>query len=239
MLTIGRRATLLLLLAAGARAAEGRVLRAAPEAVMRGPGRAAGALIWAHAHYTEGPPPSLPPFAGRLAEYDLWRLDRVGSRDPLDAGAAALAEGCGRLRAEGYRQVAILGESRGAFIALAALATPRLADAMLLLAPAAHGMSPARRPEALAAFRAALDAMAPDALRRGGLALFRDDPYDPDPEARAAAFREAMQRRAVQALVIDRPDAPTGHGAARDPAFDARFGACLAAFLTGQDGSHG
>ncbi len=236
MLTIGRRAALALLPATAARAGEGRVLRPAPEAVLRGPGRAAGALVWAHAHYTEGPPPAPPPFAARLADLDLWRLDRIGTRDPLEAGAAALAEGSARLRAEGYRQVVILGESRGAFIALLALATPRLAEAMLLLAPAAHGTNPARRPEGLAAFRAALDAMAPDALGRGGLALFREDPYDPDPAARAAIFRDAMRRRAAEALVIDRPEAAVGHGAARDPEFDARFGARIAGFLDGRQG---
>ncbi len=229
---IGRRAALLLPLATAARAADGRILRPAPDMAMRGPADAAGALIWAHAHYTEGPPPGLPPFAARLAAYDLWRLDRIGGgRDPLQAGAAALAEGSARLRAEGYRRIVILGESRGAFLALAALAMPRLADAMLLLAPAAHGTNPARRPEALAAFRAALDGMAPEALHRGALALFRDDPYDPDPEARAAAFREAMRRHGAEALVLDRPEAPAGHGAARDPEFDARFGPCLARFL--------
>ena len=236
MLTIGRRTALAFLPATAARAGDGRVLRPAPGAAQRGPSQAAGALIWAHAHYTEGPPPDPPPFAARLADFDLWRLDRIGTRDPLEAGAAALAEGSARLRTEGYRQVVILGESRGAFIALSALATPRLAEAMLLLAPAAHGTSPARRPDALAAFRAALDAMAPDALRRGALALFREDPYDPDPAARAAAFREAMRRHAAEALVIDRPEAPVGHGAARDPEFDARFGACLAGFLAGRPG---
>lgn len=231
MLPIGRRAALLLPLAGAARAAEGRILRPAPEARPRGPAGAAGALIWAHAHYTEGPPPGLPPFAARLAAYDLWRLDRIGNRDPLDDGATALAEGSARLRAEGYRRIVVIGESRGAFIALMALAVPRLTDATLLLAPAAHGMNPARRPEALAAFRAALDAVAPQALRRGALALFRGDPYDPDPDARAAAFRQAMREHGAEALLIDRPAAPTGHGAARDPEFDTRFGPALASFL--------
>lgn len=221
------------LLPAPALAAEGRVLHPAPEAPAAGPARAAGALVWAHAHYTEGPPPTLPPFAARLADWDLWRLDRLGTRDPLEEGAQALAAGTAALRRQGYRQVIVIGESRGAFIALVALRQPRLADAMLLLAPAAHGTGAGRRPQALADFAAALAAAAPDCLRRAALVLFRDDPYDPDPAARAAGFLAAMRARGIAPLLLDRPAEPTGHGAARDPAFDAAFGARLAGFLAG------
>ncbi|MFC7475245.1 hypothetical protein ACFQS7_12825 [Dankookia sp. GCM10030260] len=212
--------------------AEGRVFRPAPGG-LRGPEAAAGALVWAHAHYAEGAPPDPPPCLDRLTGWDRWRLDREGARDPLEAGAAALIAGCARLRAAGYGQVAVVGESRGAFVALLALRQPGLAEAMLLLAPAAHGTRPERRAEALAAFEAACAAAAPGAVRRGGLVLFAGDPYDPDPAARATAFTAGMARAGAGCLVIDRPPEPTGHGAARDAAFDARFGARLAAFLGG------
>jgi hypothetical protein len=46
------------------------------------------------------------------------------------------------------------------------------------------------------------------------------------PAARAEAFATGP--------VLDRPAAPRGHGAARDPELDARFGAGLAAFPAGQ-----
>ena len=230
-----------LLLPRGARAAA-RVMRAG-EGTTLGPARAAGALVWAHQHYWDGPPPDPPPFLDRLLGHgwDLWRLDRMAEAstftpglDPLDAGAAALAEGTARLRAAGYRQVVVVGESRGAFILLVALREAGLADAALLLAPAAHGPRPERRPLALSAFREACAAAAPGAVRRGGLVLFAEDPYDPAPGARAAAFADGMARCGAAALVIDRPSAPTGHGASRDPAFDALFGARLAGFLAGQ-----
>ena len=101
---------------------------------------------------------------------------------------------------------------------------------MLLLAPAAHGTSLARKPQALADFPAALAAAAPDCVARAALALFRDDPYDPDPAARATAFR-GHGARDIDPLLLDRPAEPRGHGGARDPEFDARFGACLTGFL--------
>jgi pimeloyl-ACP methyl ester carboxylesterase len=204
----------------------------------RGPAAATGALVWLHAHYTEGEPPAAPPFLSRLTGagcgWDLWRLDRPAGRgDPLEPGAAKLAEGTRALRQAGYRQVAVVGESRGGFIALTALRAPGLADALLAIAPAAHGTRPERRAEALAAFRAAMAAMAPGAIRRGGLVLFEADPYDPDPGARAAAFAAAMAAQRVPSLLIDRPPIPTGHGGVRDPAFDALHGARLAGFLAG------
>ncbi len=241
----GRRAALTLALAAAllrpARAAAGGggPLRADPTVPLRGPAAAPGALVWAHPYYVDGDPPPALPFLGRLtgpAGWDLWRLDRAPRRDPLEPAVAALAEGTAALRASGYGQVVVVGESRGAFIGVMALRQPRLADALLALAPAAHGTRPERRAQALADWRAALAAMAPDAVRRAGLVLFTGDPYDPDPPARAEAFAEAMRAHAVPALLIDRPEAPTGHGGAWDPGFDARFGACITAWLASAAG---
>ncbi|TDG27262.1 hypothetical protein [Paracraurococcus ruber] len=231
---------MLLLLPAGARA-QGRQMRPGAARLL-GPARAQGALVWAHQHYLDGPPPDPPPFLDRLLGqgWDPWRLDRLAPAapgqfglDPLEAGAAALAAGTAALRLEGYRQVLVVGESRGAFITLVALRQAGLAEAVLLLAPAAHGSRPERRPQALAEFRAACAAAVPGAVRRAGLVLFQDDPYDPDPAARAAAFAEGMARCGAAALVIDRPPQPIGHGAAGDPEFDALFGARLAGFLAG------
>lgn len=237
-LRLGRRALLLAALALGLPAgADPNPLHPDPEVPPRGPARAAGALIWVHAYYTEGAPPGPPPFLAPLtlgdAGWDLWRLDRAPRQDPLLAGAKALVAGTAALRRLGYRQVAVVGESRGAFIAAMALRRPGLADALLLIAPAAHGTRPERRAQALADWRAALAGMASDAVRRAGLVLFADDPYDPDPPARAAAFAAAMRTHGVPALLFDRPVAPIGHGGARDPEFALRFGACLAALLTG------
>jgi pimeloyl-ACP methyl ester carboxylesterase len=195
--------------------------------------QAVGALVWLHPHYTEGPPPAAPGWMARLtgAGWDLWRHDRVGGRDPLEAGAAGLAIGAAALRARGYRHVVLVGESRGAFIALLALRQAGLADAVVLAAPAAHGTRAERRPQALADFRGALEKAAVAPGQRLALLLFRDDAYDPDPDARAAAFRAAVARGGAEGLVIDRPAAPTGHGGVQEADFDRLFGACLAAFL--------
>lgn len=236
---LARRVLPALLLAPAIARAEGRVLRQAPGPI-RGPRRAEGALVWVHQHYQDGDPPGPPPFLDRLtgAGWDLWRFDRAPapsrpSEDPLDDGADRLAAGTLRLRAQGYRRIALVGASRGAFIILVALRHAPLAEAALLFAPAAHGTRAERRAQALADFRAACDAARPGALQRGGLILFADDAYDPDPEARAAAFAAAMARCGAQALVVDRPPAPRGHGGADDPALDPLYGDRFARFLAG------
>jgi pimeloyl-ACP methyl ester carboxylesterase len=233
---------LALLLPAVAAAGEAGALRTEDGVVARD-AAATGAMVWLHPHYTEGPPPTAPAFMARLAAagWDLWRYDRppggsfpppetppTAPAGPLGMGVEALAEGTAALRARGYRRVVLVGESRGAFIMLAALRVPALADGMVLAAPAAHGRRPERRPQALADFAAALDSASPLATRRIALLLFDDDGWDPDPAARAALFRAAMQRLGMTALLIDRPAEPTGHGGVQGPAFDARFGGCLA-----------
>lgn len=224
---------------AGAEAPTAGPLRADLAMPMRGPAQAAGALVWVHAHYTEGDPPPAPAFLLPLADasWDLWRLDRMPGRDPLAPGAGLLAQGTAALRAQGYRQVAAVGESRGAFIIAVALRHAALADAVLLLAPAAHGTRAERRAQALADWREAFAAAAPGTVRRAGLVLFQGDPYDPDPPARAEAFTAGMRAAGAAALLVDRPVEPTGHGGARDPAFDARFGPCLRALLAGTGGA--
>ena len=194
-----------------------------------GPQAAAGALVWLHhgydpADWPQGPPE--PPWVARLAAdgYDIWRFDRTRGQDPLGAGGEALLGGLAALRAGGYRRRVVAGHSRGAFIALAALARPDLADAVAAIQPAAHGTAAAGHARALADFGACLQAARGVAL---ALVLLRDDPYDPDPEARAAMARAA----GLTLLLIDRPDSPTGHMGGYEPGFDARFGACLAGFL--------
>jgi predicted esterase len=223
----------LILLASGARAEQAGALRSDPALPLHGPAQATGALVWIHPFARELPAPAAPEWTSRLtdAAWDLWRFDRAGGPDPLAAGAERLVAGTAALRDRGYRRIVLLGESRGAFIALVALRQPGLADAVVLAAPAAHGRSAERRPQALADFAAALKAASPQAARRLALLLFDDDAWDPDPAQRAALFAAAAQRLGVAALLVDRPASPTGHGGLQEPDFAIRLAPCLASFL--------
>ncbi|MGK7866950.1 hypothetical protein [Falsiroseomonas sp. E2-1-a20] len=224
---------LALLLAGPAAAQPAGPLTAVPGQDAASPGAATGAAVWLHPYAPGGPAPPPPAWMDRLsvAGWALWRFDRTGGRDPLEDGAQRLAEGTAALRARGYRRVVLVGESRGAFVALVALRQAGLADAVVLAAPAAHGTRAERRAQALADFARALEVASPAAPRRMALLLFRDDAWDPDPTARAALFRDAAARLGVAGLVVDRPEAPVGHGGLQAEAFDALFGGCLARFL--------
>ena len=133
--------------------------------------------------------------------------------------------------------IAVVGEAAAPSSRWSRCAMRRAGGCDAALAPAAHGTAAGAAAGGAGRLRGRLRR---DGARRGAarrLVLFADDPYDPDPAARAAAFTAGMARAGAECLVLDRPAAPTGHGAARDPAFDPRFGARLAAFLAGQASS--
>jgi pimeloyl-ACP methyl ester carboxylesterase len=198
-----------------------------------GPEKAAGAVVWLHGGYDrDDKPPPEQPWVGRLAAdgYDIWRFDRP-DRDPLGPGEAALAQGLTALKAAGYRRIIVAGQSRGAFIGLAALAMTGVVDAMAAISPAAHGTNPARRQQAMDDFRDLLVKATPMRL---AFVQFRDDDFDPDPDGRAAIVRETAARVGFPLLIIDRPPEPTGHEAGDGPGFDPIFGACLTRFLEGR-----
>jgi hypothetical protein len=210
-------------------------LHPSPAFTPAGPAAAAGALVWLHGAYdtdTQPTTPTEPAWIARLAAagYDIWRFDRTPGHDPLRPGGDALVAGLRALRAQGYRRIIVAGHSRGAWIALSALAVPDLADAVAAISPAAHGTGPARRAQAMADWHAMMDAATPGGPRFA-LVQLRDDPFDPDPAARRQAAQDATARAGLPFLGIYLPPAPTGHVGIYDPAFDKLFGEKLAAFL--------
>jgi pimeloyl-ACP methyl ester carboxylesterase len=163
--------------------------------------------------------------------YDIWRFDRTPGRDPLIPGGEALVRGLEELHDAGYQRIIVAGHSRGAFIALAALAHPELVAAVAAISPAAHGTRPERSRQAMADFTDRLDAAR--GPMRFAFVQLRDDPFALDADARVAMAREAAERAGLQLLLIDRPPEPAGHLGGFDAAFDANFGECLARFLDG------
>lgn len=198
-----------------------------------GPTAARGALVWVPGTYGKddpGPPPP-PDLVGRLARsgLDVYQFNRKRQEDPLDGGAVVLARGLSDLRASGYRRVLAAGHSRGAWIALTAMARPGAADAIIAVSVGAHGTRPERQPQARADWQA-LWAAAQPGPTRVILVQLADDPYDADPRWRLDIARAAILRARLPFLSLFLPPEPLGHVGVYEPAFDEQLGDKIAAF---------
>ena len=220
----------LLLFSGTARAADPPFFQQ-PDFPFAGPDAARGALVWVPGTYGRdqtGPPPP-PDFVHResASGLDVFCYFRPREDDPLPRGGETLAAGLQALRERGYRRIIVAGHSRGAWIALTALAHPGLADGIAAFSPAAHGTRDERRLQAMTDW----DLLWRSAVDNGTqvvLAQLSDDAWDPDPAARLAVARRRLGDRL---LSIFMPAEPKGHAGVYEPAFDEQFGARIAAFL--------
>ncbi|MFC7544095.1 hypothetical protein ACFQU2_38180 [Siccirubricoccus deserti] len=164
----------------------------------------------------------------------MVRFDRDPATDETDAAAVWLRTAVHRLRAQGYGRVVVGGQSRGGWNALQALQETGLADAVVAVAPAAHGATGSP------AWAWALDdlrrvvARARSPAARVVVVTFAGDEFDPDPTGRAAVFRTLAAPRVGALLFLDRPAEVSGHGGGADARFTLRYGACLLEFVEGR-----
>jgi hypothetical protein len=204
----------------------------------QGPAAARGVYLWAHGRSPGGadsrgsqPQPHVRAFNN--AGYDVVRLDRDPATDETEAGAAWMRGALAELRRRGYARVVAGGQSRGAWNALQALSTPGLVDAVVAIAPAAHG------PRGSPAQAWALDdlrrivAAARNAGARVAVANFQGDEFDPDPDQRAAIFG-VLAGRSAGFTLLDRPLGINGHGGGADWRFTLRYATCLLDFAEGR-----
>jgi len=194
-----------------------------------------GAYVWAHGRAATGqdsrgsqPQPHVRIFNN--AGYDVWRFDRDPATDETEAAAGWLRTALQSLRAAGYPRVVVGGQSRGAWNALQMLDQPGLADAVVAVAPAAHGA------RGSAAWAWALDdlrrvvAEARDPAARVVVATFAEDEFDPDPRRRSGIFR-GLAAKVGGLLFLVRPAEVSGHGGGADARFTLRYGGCVLEFV--------
>lgn len=213
-----------------------------PSFPFRGPKEAAGAIIWGHgrAALVNGvredrrTAPTAPLMrALAFAGWDLFRADRAPEKDNNTDGLALTLEGIERLRAMGYQRVVLAGQSAGGWLALTAMGKVEGVHAVIALAPASHGnrtVRTSRRDLALKDFEGLLAARR-DPATRVVVALFADDDYDPDPEARVRMLRAAAKQPGMPLLLIDRPQAFKGHSAGTTIKMARDYGACVRDFV--------
>ena len=211
-----------------------------PRFIWHGVAQARGVYLWAHGRSPGGadsrgsqPQPHVRAFNN--SGYDVIRLDRDPATDETEAGAAWMREALLELRRRGYARIVAGGQSRGAWNALQALDTPGLMDAVIAIAPAAHG------PRGSPAQAWALDdlrrivASARSKGTRIAVANFAGDEFDPDPEQRASILG-VLAGRSAGFTLLDRPQGITGHGGGGDWRFTLRYAPCLLDFAEGRAG---
>ena len=202
---------------------------------------AAGAYVWGHGRTggqdSRGRQPQSHARWFNNAGWDVFRFDRHPDSDDPDRAAGWLREGILALRAAGYRQIVVGGQSRGAWNALMMLAVPGLADAVVAIAPARHGdvaINNPNYPRATDDFRALLT-QAADRRARVVIASFQGDNFVPDADARARLVLSLLPERSARVLWLDRPQGFQGHGAGTGWRFGDAFGGCIFRFVTQPD----
>jgi pimeloyl-ACP methyl ester carboxylesterase len=204
-----------------------------PDRSIRGPLHASGAIIWSHGRSisTEDSESPTPPYMARLRDggWDTFRFNRMRDDDTLDGSAAQLVAEVRRLKARGYRKVALAGQSFGAFLSLIAADSSNQVDAVIATAPAAYGSFS----EFYDSWRSNASQLYPLLARvkdaRVMVFYFHGDDFDPG--GRGDRTNEILDGRHLPHVVVDQPPGLTSHWAATTPLFGKRYGDCILGFL--------
>jgi dienelactone hydrolase len=198
-----------------------------------GPGEANGAVIWSHGRSvdSEDCEARTPPYIAVLgdARWDAFRFNRRRAYDTLALSTRKLAAEVHRLKLKGYRQVALAGQSFGAFLSLMAADASDEVDAVIATAPAAYGSST----DFEQSWELNATKLYPllQQLRHARVMLFYFQGDDFDPGGRGARSREILLARKLPFIVVDQPPGLTSHWAAGDRQFARVFGRCILGFI--------
>lgn len=199
-----------------------------------GPAKAKGIVVWNHGRSinSEDSEAPTPPYMHVLQAngWDVFRFNRMRAVDTLSKSAAALADEVRALKAQGYREVALTGQSFGGFLALMAADQSDAVDAVIVTAPAAYGSFS----DFYDSWRNNATQLYPllERVRRARVMAFYFHGDDFDPGGRGDRSREILDSRHIANIVVDQPAQLTTHWAATTPLFEKRFGGCILGFLS-------
>lgn len=212
-----------------------------PSRPVLGPVKATGAVIWSHGRSvsSEDSTAPIPPYMGVLRDggWDAFRFNRLRASDTLANSTQGLIEQVRQLKQQGYREVALTGQSFGAFLALMAADASDEVDAVVVTAPAAYGsfteyynswLNNATRLYPLL-----------DQVRHARVMAFYFHGDDFDPGGRGERSMAILEARHLPHVVIDQPPLLTTHWAAATPQFAQLYGGCILGFLDARTISDG
>jgi hypothetical protein len=195
------------------------------ETAPRGPLEAVGAVIWSHGVSVDSEDSSVPapPYMATLSQggWDIFRFNRMRQSDTLAGSSRRLVEEVHRLKHERYRQVALAGQSFGAFISLIAAGISDDLDAVIATAPAAYGSFS----DFYGTWRNNATKLYPllEQVRRARVMVFNFHADDFDPGGRGDASRLILSQRKLPYVVVDQPPQLTSHWGDADSAAGSSF----------------
>ncbi len=206
-----------------------------------GPIRAAGAVIWSHGRSvdSEDSTAPTPPYMAALQAggWDTYRFNRLRAADTLESSARGLVAQVRRLKQEGYRQVALTGQSFGGFLSLMAADASMQVDSVIVTAPAAYGSFT----DSYGNWRLNATKLYPlyEQVRDARVMAFYFHGDDFDPGGRGDRTRAILEARRLPHVVVDQPPFLTTHWAASTLAFANLYGSCILGFLDAIRVEHG
>ncbi|HEX3862679.1 MAG TPA: alpha/beta hydrolase [Stellaceae bacterium] len=206
-----------------------------------GPAHAKGVVVWSHGRSinAEDSQAHTPIYLEALRDdgWDIMRFDRLSQGDTLKDSSKRLVDYSAELKQKGYKQVALAGQSFGAFLALMAADASNDVDTVIATAPAAYG----NFDDFYESWQSNASRLYPllEEVKHARVMVFYFHGDDFDPGGRGEHSRQILAQRGLTFAVIDQPAYLTGHWASSSGLFLRRFGDCIRDFadnaaLTGE-----
>jgi pimeloyl-ACP methyl ester carboxylesterase len=168
-----------------------------------------------------------------VAKYPQGNVDSRFRYTSVPAAAAFVRERAAALKAQGYRHVALGGQSWGSWVEMTADQKPGLAaDALWLVVPNVYGPKVFDNGANNRLFRlnySNFAALLPAMHTPSILNTFAEDRWEPG--GRASLFGKHFERVRVPYFTVDEPRGFSGHFAGWLPIYDYAYGKCIEEFI--------
>lgn len=202
---------------------------------VQGPKQAKGLVIWNHGRGMTAADHKAPPLALHFAHrgWDVYGLYRGWGNDDRMRALQIVGAGIEKAWQMGYRRIVLMGQSAGAYAAIEAVRYGYEVDAIIAMAPAAHGNGSYWQDNDYA-MRPIWERFAGKKTKVAVAYFSGDDYYEAHaPNVRGPWLQAKLSSFGVPHYVINQPDIAglKGHIAGHSWNFARRFGPCIFDFV--------
>jgi hypothetical protein len=211
---------------------------AAPAEPTRGPDKAKGLVIWNHGRGDRAAAYEAPPLAWLFNQngWDVYSMYRGWGVDARNTAVQLVMTAVERSRAMGYKRIVLMGQSAGAYASVESIAYIDGIEAVVALAPAAHGDSGKSSSWRSNDFmmRGMWEKFGREKTKAVAAYFSGDIYYESEvPNLRGPWLRKRLTELGVPNMVISEPPFGNlnGHGAGQSWNFSRRYGHCILQFV--------